>query len=47
MKAREMWEKEFQLHYLTIVFKEADNIINKAKTTLVNAGNMQEKPLER
>ena len=47
MKAREMWEKEFQRHYLTMVFKEADNIINQAQNVVVNAGDMTGKPLER
>ena len=47
MKARDIWEKEFQRHYLTMVFKDAENIINKARNVMVNAGNMTEKPLER
>ena len=47
MKARDAWEKEFQRHYLTMVFKDAENIINKARNVMVNAGNMTEKPLER
>jgi len=42
-----MWEKEFQRHYLTMVFKDTDNILNNAQTVLVKAGGMTGKPLER
>ena len=47
MKTRDAWEKEFQRHFLTMVFKDAENIISRARNVILNAGNMTDKPLER
>ena len=47
MKGREKWEEEVQRHYFSLIFKDADDIINKAQAMLVDAGKLAGKPLPR
>ena len=47
MDARRAWEEHFQRHYLSLIFKDTDSIVNKAQAELVSAGKFTEKPLER
>ena len=47
MKGREKWEEEVQQHYFSLIFKNADAIINKAQAVLVDARKFAGKPLPR
>ncbi|XP_076818180.1 E3 ubiquitin-protein ligase rnf213-alpha-like [Clavelina lepadiformis] len=47
MAAREIWEEEFQRHYLSLVFKKTDEHLNNAQNVLIQAGKFAEKPLHR
>ena len=47
MASREKWEEEFQRHYLSMVFNDADNIIKETHCSLVKVGCLTKEPLER
>ena len=47
MNEREVWESEFQQCFLAPVFSNTTNLINQALITMLNAGKLTERPLER
>ena len=47
MAGREIWEEEVQRHYFSLIFKDADVILNDAQAVLVDAGKLADKPLAR
>jgi len=47
MDEREVWETEFQRHFLAPIFSNTANLINEAQALMINAGKLTEKPLER
>ena len=47
LNGRQAWEDEFQRLFLTPIFSNTVNIINQAQNIMLNAGKLDEKPLQR